>query len=229
MAKDDRYLVISDTQIPFEHVDSLSFCKRIQKEYRIPKENVLHVGDETDQYFGSLYSHNPNATHSPRTEIEDSKRRLREWYRAFPLMRLAVSNHMLRSVNKATAVGIPSQVIKPYRTLIEAPKTWRWEHEWIIKTKHPFRIIHGMGYSGLNGARNAALDAGISTAIGHLHSCAGIAIVRTTALNIWAMNVGCLIDNEAYAFQYNKNQRNKPAIGVGVVVDSGKTPIWVPL
>ena len=64
--------------------------------------------------------------------------------------------------------------------------------------------------------------------MGHLHSNAGISIVSTHGQRIWGMNVGCLIDNEAYAFAYNKYTRQKPVLGVGVVVDGGLTPIFIP-
>ena len=40
------------------------------------------------------------------------------------------------------------------------------------------------------------------------------------------MQVGCGIDNKAYAMAYAKNY-GKPAIGCGVILNNGKTPINV--
>lgn len=120
-------------------------------------------------------------------------------------------------------------LMRTYKDVIEAPAGWNWKRTWTYdKLKHPFRMIHGMGYSGQNGHRTAAIDAGISTVHGHLHSHAGIAYIKTEAVEIWGMNVGCLIDEEEYAFEYGKDSRFKPCLGVGVIFDQGKTPVWIP-
>jgi hypothetical protein len=227
--KKENYLVISDLQIPFEHPDALKFCRQVQRFFRIPPANVYNVGDETDQYFGSMHQKSPNARHTPNSELKDSLNRLKRWYTAFPEMKLALSNHGTRWARKASEAEIPSQMMRKYEEVIGSPPGWEWKYQWVIRTKRPFRIIHGMGYSGQNGHRMAALDGGISTVIGHLHSHAGIAFIKSSHQNIWGMNSGCLIDNEAYAFEYGRDNRFKPCLGVSVVLDSGRTPVWVPL
>lgn len=226
--KTARYLVISDTQIPFEHPHGLTFCKEVQREYDIPKENILHVGDEVDQYFGSLYDHDPDALHTPNSEIRETIDKLKLWYDAFPMMRIAESNHGQRWINKAFKAKIPSIFMRKYQEVLEAPPTWKWAKSWRIASKHPFGITHGVGYSGMNAHRQLALNCGISMAMGHLHSFAGIAYVETEMQRIWGMNVGCLIDVPAYAFHYGKDSKFKPSLGVGVVIDDGLTPIWLP-
>lgn len=225
----ENYLVISDLQIPFEAEHALKFAREVRKFFRVPPENCLCVGDETDQYFGSGYKKNPNAKHTPHSEIEDAKDRLRQWYSYFPQMKVAISNHGVRYWKKALEAELPSQLIREYREVIEAPEGWVWKQSWVFKNlKKPFRMIHGMGYSGQNGHRAAALDAGISTVIGHLHAHAGVAHIITEDNSIWGMNSGCLIDLEAYAFEYGRDHRYKPALGLSVVLDSGRTPIWIP-
>ncbi len=223
-----RYLVISDLQIPFEAEHALKFNKRLQAEYRIPAENILCVGDEVDQYFGSLFSKDADGIYSATTEIEESKRRLTHWYREFPLMRLANSNHGQRWAKKAFAAEIPSQMLRAYQEVLEAPKGWKWADSWIIDGKHRFKMIHGMGYGGMFAYRHAPLDQGMSVVFGHLHANAGIAHIVTETQKIFGMNVGCLIDVEAYAFQYGKNNRFKPWLGSGVIVDDGATPLLIP-
>ncbi len=79
------------------------------------------------------------------------------------------------------------------------------------------------------GARNAALDSQTSTVIGHLHAFGGVSHINTWGSSPrWGMNVGCMIDSKAIAFEYGKLSRNRETLGVGVVVDDGKTPIFVP-
>lgn len=225
----NNYMVISDVQIPFEHQYALKFFKAVKKEFKVSDDNVLCDGDELDCVNASRYPKDPEAIYTPNSELIESRRRLKAWYEAFPRMRLGISNHGLRWLKKASAAEIPSQLIRSYKELIGAPAGWEWREEWIIREKHPFRMIHGCGYNGMNGHRTAALDAGMSTVIGHLHSHAGVAIIRTKNQYLWGLNAGCCIDVDAYAFKYEKDNRFKPALGGAVIIDNGKTPIWLPL
>lgn len=225
----DNYAIISDIHIPFEHQGALDFCIRVKKEFKIPDENVLFTGDEVDNYYGSLYDKDPEATHTANQEIEDAKKTLRQWYKAFPIARLATSNHGLRWYKKFFKSQIPSQLLRDYAEIIHAPSTWKWADKWKINTKHPFTLSHGSGYSGKDGARNCAINNGSSVVIGHLHSHAGVSHIKTSGLDMWAMNVGCLIDVESFAFQYSKEDKFKATLGIGVVLDSGKRPLWIPL
>lgn len=231
----DNYLIISDLQIPFEAEFALEFCKYLKRHYNVADDNVLGIGDEVDQYFGSLYQKDCNALLTPTSEIGISIEKLKMWTKTFPKMRVCMSNHGMRWAKKAAEAEIPYQMLRMYQDVLQIPKTWRYKLEWIINTKHKFRIIHGMGYSGQNGHINAAMDSGMSTAIGHLHAHMGIAHLRkgisnryAPAQKIWGMNTGCLIDTESFAFHYGKDNRNKPALGASVVVNSGATPIVVP-
>lgn len=225
----DRFLFISDLQIPFEAEHALAFCRDVQREFKIPSENIYNVGDELDLYHGSLHKKDPDANLTPGQELLLSKKKLKEWYKAFPEMKLAISNHGLRWLRKAFDADIPSQVLRSYRDLIDAPRGWSWKERWVIdggRTK--MLMIHGMGYSGQAGHRNAAIDSGMNTIIGHLHSNAGISYINTEDRRIYGMNVGSLIDINAFAFKYGKYSRNKPVLTVGVVLDGGLTPILIP-
>lgn len=214
--------------MPFHAKDALPFCLRVLKDYRIARQNIICVGDEVDQYFGGVYEKDPDAGLSPKTELEATRAELRHWYRAFPEMRLCISNHGIRWARKAFEAGVPSELLRPWRDVIQAPAGWKWRQRWDIPTKAPWSVIHGMGYSGINGHRTAALDLGRSVAIGHLHGHGGVARITTETQAIWGMNTGCLIDVEAYAFNYGKYSRFKPTLGVGVVLDDGRTPVFVP-
>lgn len=143
-------------------------------------------------------------------------------------MLVCESNHGQRWARKAFDAEIPTIMMRKYQEVILAPTGWQWAKSWVIPTKKRFRTIHGIGYSGMNGHRTAAIDGGISTAIGHLHSNAGIAYIKTNELDIWGMNTGSLIDVEAYAFEYGKDSRFKPCLGISVVFNNGSTPVWFP-
>ena len=225
-------LCISDTQMPFEHPKALEFCTYLKRYYKVPDENIIHVGDEADIFHGSSFDKDPDVPMSPVHEIAITREKFKQWGAKFPLMKLAISNHGLRWVRKATGAQIPSQVIRSYQEIFDAPKGWQWREEWrFIQLKHPFRVIHGMGYSGMMGHRNAVVDSGISTVIGHLHSYAGVNHIKMNGAEkmLWGMNVGCLIQEDAVAFKYGKYSRPKACLGAGVVLNSGTTPVWIPL
>lgn len=228
MPSKDRYLFISDLQIPFEARHALKFCQAVAKEFKIEPENIFNVGDEVDQYFGSRFLKNPDALHSPLSELRETRERIMAWGRAFPKMKLAVSNHGTRWAKKAFEAQIPSQMLRPYKEIIAAPDGWEWRYHWDIKCPAPIRLFHGMGYGGMYAYRTAAVDYGKNVVFGHLHANAGIAHVQTATERYWGFNVGCLIDRDAYAFEYGKDSRHKPVLGIGVVLDGGLTPIFVP-
>jgi hypothetical protein len=224
-----RWLVISDLQIPFHHQHALEFCKYVQKHYRIPAENILCVGDETDGYFGGLWPKDPNGHHSAMSELQSSVEELRKWYQTFPEMRLAISNHGTRWLRKATQAEIPSIMLRRYEDVLEAPAGWRWQKTWRVPAKYPFMIEHGDAHGGQTPHKQAAMLNGISTAIGHFHSIAGVEYMKTNGMNVWGLCTGSLIDFEQYAFHYARDAKLKPQIGVGVVVDDGRWAQWIPL
>lgn len=223
----DNYLVISDLQIPFQADGALEFCLKIKKSLKIPDDNILCVGDELDEYWGSRFLKNPDMQWSAVGEIDAARKILREWYKAFPKVKLANSNHGMRWAKKAVEAQIPSQMIRHYQEILEAPSGWVWKDEWRFKTEWPFRMIHGMGYGGIMGHRNAAYDAGMSTVIGHLHAHAGINFINTGNRVFWGFNVGSLIDDKQLAFEYGKDSRNKSINGCGAILENGRIPLFI--
>lgn len=224
--------MIPDLQIPYENEKALTFCAYLKKHYKIPDSNILNVGDEVDAMHGGLYDKDPNAEDSAVHEIKIAREKIKEWAAVFPEMKLCISNHGLRWLKKATLAQIPSMLMRRYEDVFEMPKGWKWQEEWRFENlKHPFRMIHGMGYSGRNGHHNAVVDSGMSTCLGHLHSHAGINYIKTMGQKqmLWGMNVGCLIDEDAVAFKYGKYNRQKPCLSAGLIFNQGSTPVLMPL
>lgn len=191
---------------------------------------MLCVGDETDSYFGSQYEKSVDEDFSALKEIEISRDKLRRWVHAFPEMKVATSNHGMRWAKKAAAAQIPSQMIRAYQDVLELPPSWQYRDRWIIKAKHPFQMIHGLGYSGQYPYKQAAIHEELSTVFGHLHSSAGIAYIHSAdgKMRRWGFNTGSLIDVSAFAFHYGRDNRFKPNLGAGVILNGGSTPLWVP-
>ena len=222
-------LFISDLQIPYHHHKAIDFLVRVKKEYNIKDEDVYCCGDESDQYFGSLFKKNPNSKHSAVGEIEASLDVFSELYLHFPLMKLAVSNHGTRWLRKATEAEIPSQMIRKYEEIINAPSGWEWRKHWHIDTKKPIVLCHGDDHGGATPHLQAALLYAKSAVMGHHHSKAGIEFVKTIGFEAWGMVCGSLIDFDQLAFDYARSSRYKPILSCGVVLDDGRIPVIIPM
>lgn len=216
---------ISDLQIPFEHQDAFEFVQAVVKQYSKPGDETefVNLGDEIDQHTLSKYASNPNGK-SGGDELEISIDKLKPWFKAFPKMKVCISNHTWRAYKRAFDVGIPSQFLRTIGEVYKAPPGWKWADRWLIDG---ICFEHGEGVSGQSAAINAATQNRMSTVIGHQHSNGGIIHSGTFHNTIWGLNTGCLIDVEAYAFAYGVKLRKKPTLGMGVIVN--RVPYFVPM
>ena len=65
-----------------------------------------------------------------------------------------------------------------------------------------------------------------STVTGHFHTDMYVDWMFGSNKAVFAMGVGCGIDSKSYAMAYMQGGK-KEALGCGVVLDNGKTPITV--
>jgi len=206
-----RILVIGDTHEPFCHRDYLGFCVRIRDHFKC--STVIHIGDLVDNHASSYHEHDPDGR-SPLDEMALADKKLKEWFKAFPKVKMCLGNHDRMVDRKSKTVGLPSRCFKPFREIWNLPKGWETEFEYEIEG---VRYIHGTGYSGENAHVKAALRNRISTVIGHIHTVGAVQYMASSRDVIFGMAVGCGIDRKSYAFSYGRDFMNKPILGCGVV------------
>lgn len=214
-------LAIPDMQIPFHHKDAFNFLEYIKNKVKPTK--IVCIGDSIDSHALSDYISNPDgmsAGHEHKSALEY----LKEFYQIFPKGIEVDSNHNNRIFRRACKSGIPKVFLKSYKEFMQAPKQWDFLQHIIIDN---IMYEHGDSVSGQVAARTAALGNMRSTVIGHHHNSAGITYVANREVMLFGMNVGCLIDNEAYAFEYNKRNKTQPTLACGVI-DKG-VPILYPM
>jgi hypothetical protein len=209
-------LVISDLQIPFEHKDALRFCKEIARKHKCTE--FYCVGDELDLHAFSRFVSDPDL-YSPGHEMQEAKDRIREWYKAFPTLRLCNSNHVDRLKNKFRAAGIPAVCQRPIGEILETPR-WIWQDSWAVDD---VRVEHGHELFGKFSVPKTALSRAVeknwcSTVFGHTHSVFGVQYVRNVAGRFFGMGVGCLIDEHAAAFDYAGSKKDIQ-LGCGVLLN----------
>jgi predicted phosphodiesterase len=216
-----KILVIPDTHAPFAHADALDFLRDQRRQLR--PDAVVHIGDLGDQLGWCRHGRAPDA---PGQADED--RATLAWVgrltRLFPRVRVCVGNHDLRLTRAAQRAGIPSRLHSSLAAIYSTPRGWRWADRWVIDG---VCYQHGDGYSGADCAMKAAKNNRCNTAIGHVHSAAGVRYHANGVDVIWGMSVGCLIDSDAFGLAYAARSAAKPVLGCGMVIDG--IPSFIPM
>lgn len=224
----DNFLFISDVHLPFEHKHALAFVKKMREEFEVPHENVYSVGDLADLYNFSRWPKSPDAKHTVNQELEAVREKLRKWQAAFPEMKICQSNHDSRIMKKAMGAELPSQIVKSFEEIFELPKEWELAEQFVVcSNQGEFIVEHGESWTSMNGLREAVLHYGISVVKGHTHVRAGVTHIWTKHQRLWGLDVGCLIDDSQYSFEYSKFNKLKSVIGCGVLVAG--VPYFLPL
>ena len=219
--KKKTVLVISDTQVPFIHPDTLKFLKAIKTRYS--PTDVVHIGDVVDFHTMSDHETDPDG-YSSGHELKHAIRSLRGIYKLFPKCTVTLGNHDRRLWRRAMKAGIPLECIRDLGEILRSPEGWDWVDYTIIDG---VVYEHGDSFGGLNAAVNHVKNNLRSTVIGHHHSNACIRYLANREELTFAMSVGCLMDTKSYAAAYGKKFAKKSIISVGIV-DRG-LPIIVPM
>lgn len=226
----EAWLVVPDLQAPFQAKRALEFCLAVRKEYGIHRDQpVLFTGDEVDNYHGKGFDRldDPDHGDTPNQELARAVDELKRWYAAFPVARLARSNHGTRYERRAAEAGIASAWMRGYTEVIEAPPRWQWADTWLVRgSKHHFMLEHG--HQGESDTQAKVLSNGYSTVHGHFTQAKWCRLSNRHGRRLWGFCAAALIDTEAYAFKYAKAYPKKADNGCGVILDGGNSPVWIP-
>ena len=212
-----RVLVIGDTHAPAMHAGYISFLKRIEKKYKCNR--VVHIGDLVDWNAISFHEKDP-AMPGATEEYKLALRQVRRLHKAFPKVDYMVGNHSDLPARKAALVGLPTEVMVPFKEL------WGLSG-WTIHSRYSDlridNVIYRHGDKGKGGSRIAALGNAqgehCSLVQGHLHSQFGIEFAANHERVIWGMQVGCGVTPNHPAMKYSRVYTQRPILGCGVVVN----------
>ena len=209
----NKVLVIGDLHTPFEHKGYLNFCKQIYKKYNCDK--VVFIGDIIDNHVGSFHDTDVDG-HSGGKELMLAKKSIADYHREFPNSLVCLGNHDILPNRKAFSSGVSKHWIKPIGEVLITP-TWTYADHFIIDG---VKYTHGTGRQ----SRQRSQQDMISNVQGHFHAQSYIEnYVGADGTRRFAMQIGCGINVEEYAFAYGKNFA-KPHLNCGVVID-GRLPI----
>ena len=209
-----RVLVIPDIHEPVAHPGALQFCKDLYYEWDC--DEVVFIGDIVDWHGISFHARHPDAP-GAKDEYLLARERVDKWVEAFPVAKVCIGNHDERPSRLAASVNIPSGLhgLDNYSLMWGCPD-WNWKHDHIVDDVYYF---HGTGRSGLYPAANVMRRHGMSVVMGHCHSRGGINNMNNPFRRFFAMDVGCLVDDRAFAFAYGKHAAERSNLSAGVVID----------
>ena len=218
----DNVLIIGDTHIPFEREGYLEHCRQVQERFNCG--TVIHIGDVIDNHYSSYHEANPDGQ-GAGDELSVAINKLQDWYFTFPEVKVCLGNHDQIIQRKAFSSGLSKRWIKGLAEVLQTPN---WEYD-IEHQINDVIYTHGTGTSGDKAAYARALNRRRSIVSGHLHTAAGITWNVSEVDRIFAMQVGCGIDDSQYSFDYAKAFSKKSIISCGVVLNGGKLPIIIPM
>lgn len=229
-------LVISDLHAPYQHPDALRFLAALKEKYR--PDLVVNIGDELDYHAASMHDSDPDLDSAGR-ELQRGREVMWELEALFPRMDLVDSNHGSLIFRRALKFGLPRAVVLDYRDQVFSVKQsdgsfartrgdgWRWHPTLTIDLPNGSRCTFAHGRS-ISTKRNVE-QAGMSFVQGHHHGTFEIVYHGTPDALNFGMTVGCLIDDHALAFAYNKNTIRRPIIGCGIILDGLPKLLPMPL
>ena len=216
-------LVISDTQSPYEHPDTLAFLAAVKRKYKPNK--VVHIGDLVDAYQLGEYVRDPDAPNM-REDLGRIQVFIKALGKMFPKMDIIRGNHERRLHRAFARAGISDVFMRDWGDVLDTPSAWRWHDEIEIDG-----ILYQHGdETGAGGQAQAVKRCelnGRCTVAGHHHTNASIHFFANREVLLWGMHVGSLIDFKTMAFAYARKQLRKPIISIGLVID--KIPLLIPM
>ena len=209
-----RILVISDLHAPYQHPDAIKFLTAIKDKYN--PDRVISIGDEVDFHAMSFHP-SDHSLYSAGDELKAARDVIWQIEELYPKVTVIESNHGSMAYRKAKVAGIPKEMLRPYKTVLDV-KNWNWVDHLIetLPNKQPCYFVHGKTAN----TRTLFTNQMMSSVQGHFHEKFEIVYAGNGERLNFGMTVGCLIDDESMAFQYNKVFVKRPVIGLGMIIDS---------
>lgn len=209
-----RVLFISDMHVPYHHPGLIPFLAGLKLRYEPTR--VICVGDELDKHAMSFHDSDPDLD-SAGVELEKSRKVIAELEALFPRMDIIDSNHGSMLHRKAKHHGIPRQYLKSYNDVLGVGEGWKWHYDLTIMLPDgkPVYVHHGKAADGLKLSQTM----GMSCVQGHYHEKFNVQYWGNSLGLYFSMQVGCLIDDDSFAFNYNNVNLKRPVIGTGLIID----------
>lgn len=202
----NKVLVIGDIHAPFSKSGYLEFCIKMYKKHKCT--DVVFIGDIIDNHYSSFHDSDPDGMGAGE-EAEAARKEVALFYKAFPNAKVCVGNHDAIPDRKAFKAGLSNRWIRTLDEVLNTPN-------WSFKEEHrigDFLFVHGVGRK----ATARCKEDFVSIVQGHYHSESYVEhMVGSNGERKMAVQVGCGIDKEKYAFKYGKFFKT-PHVNVAII------------
>lgn len=219
--KKGNVLVIGDLHAPFTRAGYLEHCIAVQENYGC--DTIVLIGDVIDNHYSSFHEQDPDG-YAAGEELNRAIDSLKPWHEAFPEAKVCIGNHDAIIARKAFSSGVSNRWIRDYDEVLNTPG-WDFRQQHVIDD---VVYVHGTGCSG-KGITKRVREWQTSIVQGHIHTEAFVDWYCNKDKRMFAMQVGCGVDDRSYAMAYAKNFTKKYIVSCGVVLNNGTLPIVVPM
>lgn len=209
-----RILFISDMHIPYHHPNTIPFLKMLKERYNPTR--VICLGDELDKHALSFHDSDPDLM-SAGDELRAALPVIAELHELFPVMDLIDSNHGSMVFRKAKHHGIPRHYLKSYNDVLQVGAGWKWSHDLTLTLPNGHKVFvhHGKSAEAIKTSQAMSM----SHVCGHFHESFGVKFWANPHDLFFAINSGCLIHDDSYAYSYNNTNLKRPIIGTSLIID----------
>jgi len=216
-----RVLVIGDLHAPFIREGYLEHCLDTYEKFNCNK--VVIIGDAIDNHYSSFHEQDPDG-YSAGEELQRAIDMVQVWYEKFPNALVCIGNHDAIIARKSFSAGLSKKWVKDYSEVLGTPG---WDFQMTHKIDGVL-YVHGTGCSG-KGITKRLREWQTSIVQGHIHTEAFVDWYCNKDKKLFAMQVGCGVDDRSFAMAYAKNFTKKYIVSCGVVLENGTLPIVIPM
>lgn len=220
--KDETILVFGDLHLPYHREGAIKFLEAVKKKYKPTK--VICTGDEVDNHAIGFHDLDPDNL-GANEELTEAIGYLKRLYKLFPNVDLVDSNHGSMVFRKAKVSGIPLKCLRSMKDILEAPEGWKWHKDYLYKMNNgqDLFVTHGLKKD----TYRLAEQYGCCVAQGHYHEDSLIRYASNPRQLIWGCSVGCLVDDDSLAMEYNKTNMKRPILSCLIIING--IPQLVPM
>ena len=214
MVRNETILLFSDTHFPYTHNGFFEFIKGVKKKHKPNK--VYHLGDMIDNHAIS-YHEKVVEILDPVHELEDTIEMVGKLGKIFPKMTILTGNHDVLQLRKARTIGLHSRFIRNNKEVFNMPKGWEWSIEENIMMNDGRNLL--LKHNLKKDALDVAKYYNTCYVQGHYHTESKLEQLQDRTYDVFGATLGCFIDNESMAMEYNKGNMRKPQYSCMIIIN----------
>lgn len=188
------------------------------------QEGWISVSGNCDKHSLSYHENDPDLS-SAGDELKEALKCVRKLHKMFPEMDILESNHGSLVWRKAKTHGIPRAYIKSYNEVLGVSDGWKWHYDMTIDLPNGTKCY--LHHGKVADVTKLSQQMGMCAVQGHYHEKFKVEYWGNPTGLYWALQIGCLIDDNSLAFAYNNANLKRPVIGTGLIIDG--LPVLEPM